>query len=233
MVKKVNSRDDITTWAEGKEKGYKTYGEFGDVIIYDKNGKGGTPVIHRAIVHIQVNKTRESGDPFTFDVPEWGIYNQTKIEYDIPELNLQINYQPPSGHEGYLTKGDNRATNADIDQESSITDNSKYKNPVEQVLFDWVLGVARGEIPWFGLIKLKLNENPNIEQAPDNSWTNLKISLFLLIGVPIILNVMYYAFAKKYGTLDEDEKSEKRKGGETKQLSKRHEKVQLSKKGRG
>jgi signal peptidase I len=112
MVKKVNSPDDIRPWSIGKEENYETYGEYGDVIIYDKNGKGGTPVIHRAIVFIQVNDTdKQPGDPFTFDVPEWGIFNNRTIEYYIEELNLQIKYTPPRGHDGYLTKGDNRVTN--------------------------------------------------------------------------------------------------------------------------
>jgi len=246
MVKRVNSEDDIITWAEGKEKGYKTYGEYGDVIIYDKNGKGGTPVIHRAIVYIRVNETnrmnRDSPDPFTFDVPEWGIYNKSTIEYDIDELDLKIRYRPQSGHDGYLTKGDNRDSNNRVDQEAGITDIDGIV--VEQVITKWVVGVARGEVPWFGLIKLKLNNNVNIDQAPDNSWTNLKISMVLLLGVPLTLNVLYYFYAIKYGTPEEEEEEEggEEKGKEKKlqnaqksttgkQLSKRADRVKIGRKG--
>ncbi len=211
MVKKVHSKDDITTWAEGKNKDYKTYGEYGDVIIYRKNGESGTPVIHRAIVYIRVNRTDPgSGGTYYFDVPEWGIYHNSTIRYYIPELQLKINYTPQRGHDGFLTKGDNRVTNKKIDQEAGIRDSTG--RVVEQVSLNWVVGVARGELPWFGLIKLKMNHNEHIGDAPENSWTDLKISLFLLIGVPVILNLMYYAAAMKYGTED-DEEDEKGKGG--------------------
>ena len=213
MVKKVTSEDDITPWSIGKEKDYKTYGEYGDVIIYDKNGQGGTPVIHRAIVYIRVNETnKQAGDPYTFDVPEWGIYNNQTIEYYIEELNLQINYTPPRGHNGYLTKGDNQMTNTKIDQQSGISD--VHGRIVEQVSIDWVVGVARGEVPWFGLIKLNINGNDGYDEAPDNSKTDLKISLVLLLGVPIALNIMYYAFASKYGTLEQGDEKKGSSGGD-------------------
>jgi len=201
MVQKVDSTSDITTWAEGQQKDYKTYGEYGDVIIYDKNGKGGTPVIHRAIVFIRHNET--VGNKHYFDVPEWNIRHNETISYYVEELQFKINFTPQRGYDGYLTKGDNRASNPSLDQQSTIDD--AEGNPIQQVSIKWVKGVARGEIPWFGLIKLKINDNEHLDTAPDNSWTNLKVSMFLLLGVPIILNVIYYAFAMKYGDLDDDE----------------------------
>jgi len=97
-------------------------------------------------------------------------------------------------------------TNRRIDQQSGISDiNGRI---VEQVSIEWVIGVARGEVPWFGLIKLNLNGNPGYDEAPENSRTNLKISLVLLLGVPLMLNVMYYVFASRYGTLEADEKKD-------------------------
>jgi len=204
MVKKVDSVDDITPWSVGKIEDYSTYGEYGDVIIYDKNGEGGTPVIHRAIVFIHHNET--VGGTHYFDVPEWNIYHNHTIDYYIEELNVQIEYRPPRGHDGFLTKGDNKVTNRRIDQQSGISDiNGRI---VEQVSIEWVIGVARGEVPWFGLIKLNLNGNPGYDEAPENSRTNLKISLVLLLGVPLMLNVMYYVFASRYGTLEADEKKD-------------------------
>ncbi len=229
LVKKTDSTGDITTWAEGKGKDYETYGEYGDVIIYDKNGKGGTPVIHRAIVFIRHNET--VGTEHYFDVPEWNIYHNSTIKYYIEELRLKIDYEPPRGHDGYLTKGDNKITNPRIDQESGIRDIDNIV--VEQVHIDWVIGVARGEIPWFGLIKLKANDNEHIDTAPDNSWTNLKISLVLMIGLPITLNVLWVVYAHKYGVLEEENEKDKKKSGDTtkgkKQLSSRSEKIKLGK----
>ncbi len=239
MVKQVSSTNDITPWSIGKGKDYETYGEYGDVIIYDKNGEGGTPVIHRAIVFLQHNET--VGGTHYFDVPEWNIYHNRTIEYYIAELNLQINYTPQRGHDGYLTKGDNQMTNRRVDQQSGISDaNGRI---VEQVSIEWVIGVARGEIPWFGLIKLYVNDNPGFEKAPDNAKTNLKVSLVLLLGIPIILNVFYYAFAAKYGTLDEKDGNQtaSKTSGKSpgvgkerkseKERSKREEKVKIGKRG--
>ena len=58
-----------------------------------------------------------------------------------------------------------------------------------------------------------LNDNDGWDESPDNSKTNLKVSLILLIGVPIALNVMYYAFAAKYGKLDEEDTEKKSSNG--------------------
>lgn len=201
LVKRVDSERDITPWSVGKLDGHKTYGHYGDVIIYDKNGEGGTPVIHRAIVFIRHNETE--GGVHYFDVPEWGIFHERTITYYIDDLDLQINYTPPRGHSGYLTKGDNPVTNRKIDQESGITD--AHGSPVTQISVDWVIGVARGEVPWFGLIKLNLNNNPGYDSAPANSRTNLKISVFLLLGVPIILNVMYYYAVARYAKMENED----------------------------
>ncbi len=80
LVKKISSRSDIVTYVEGRPSynvsyeeagqgakaetfkgahaGFSTYGDYGDVIIYNKNGRTDeTPVIHRAIVWFEPNTT--------------------------------------------------------------------------------------------------------------------------------------------------------------------------------
>ncbi|MDG1537140.1 MAG: S26 family signal peptidase, partial [Candidatus Poseidoniaceae archaeon] len=52
--------DTVTTFAEASnpnhpQYGYEQHGMPGDVIIYDKNGEGGTPIIHRAILEVVPN----------------------------------------------------------------------------------------------------------------------------------------------------------------------------------
>jgi len=43
-------RTKIITWEEGKKIGYKSFGDYGDVIVYYPNGdKSRTPIIHRAM----------------------------------------------------------------------------------------------------------------------------------------------------------------------------------------
>ena len=39
VLVKSAERDDIVTYLEGKQTGYKRYGDYGDVIIYYKNGR--------------------------------------------------------------------------------------------------------------------------------------------------------------------------------------------------
>jgi len=47
----------LTTWAEGQKTGYRSFGDFGDVIVYRPNGADGiTPIIHRAMVRVNASE---------------------------------------------------------------------------------------------------------------------------------------------------------------------------------
>jgi|Deesub1362A_J573_1020465.scaffolds.fasta_scaffold00106_38 signal peptidase len=47
-------RTDIITYIEGAQKGYKSFGDYGDVIVYKPNGDDRrTPIIHRVIAYVQ------------------------------------------------------------------------------------------------------------------------------------------------------------------------------------
>lgn len=199
LVKKINGRDDIISYSEGIRKNYKTYGDYGDVIIYYKNGyTQDTPVIHRAIVWVEHNKT----NPGNFDVPEWGLYNQETITYDINAIHVHLRgYEPTNS--GFLTKGDNKKTNPQIDQ---VSHKDMYGKTVKPVRPEWVVGKARGELPWFGLIKLKLTGNENIKDAPSNSWVNLGISIALIVGIPLIIDTLYVIWLNKKEEIEEEDK---------------------------
>jgi len=56
VVKRVDQIQEVTTYVEGVASGYSTYGEPGDVIIYDRPGMA-KPIIHRAIVNLEYNLT--------------------------------------------------------------------------------------------------------------------------------------------------------------------------------
>ncbi len=84
-------RTEIITYENGKENGYSSFGEYGDVILYKPYGKEGvTPIIHRAMYYV------EKGEPM------WA-------------------GGPPAQHAGYITKGDNIRTNTAYDQQGSIS----------------------------------------------------------------------------------------------------------------
>jgi len=197
LVKKINGKDDIITRGPSyaPTTKHKTYGDYGDVIIYipDRNGDGkadkdSTPIIHRAICWVEVNPNE------TYTVEEYGIYNESSI--NIPELGLS-NYKPP--HSGFITKGDHNPS-ADQAVYGSLP---AISTPVKP---EWIIGKARGEIPWFGLIKLvffgdNIQGEPGWVKigkaaAPKDEWICLGISLIIIVGIPTAWDG--YNFYKKW-----------------------------------
>ncbi|MFA4935623.1 MAG: S26 family signal peptidase [Candidatus Methanoperedens sp.] len=84
-------RTEIITYETGKEKGYTSFDDFGDVILYKPYGRDKvTPIIHRARYYV------ETGEPM------W-------------------QGGPPAPYAGYITKGDNPKTNLAYDQQGSIS----------------------------------------------------------------------------------------------------------------
>lgn len=70
-------RSEIITYEAGKKNGYKSFDEYGDVILYRPYGKEGvTPIIHRSMYYVDAGQ------------PVWA-------------------GGPPAQHAGYVTKGDN------------------------------------------------------------------------------------------------------------------------------
>ncbi len=71
------SRTSVVTLEEGATSGYKTFGDYGNVILYRKYGStAGTPIIHRAMYHVGAGEPMWEGGPI-------------------------------APHAGYITKGDN------------------------------------------------------------------------------------------------------------------------------
>lgn len=87
----VERNGGVVTWMEGKEKNYRSLGDYGDVIVY-RDGRGKL-IIHRVVAHVK------KGDP----IP---ILMDGKIVY--------TNVIARSS--GYVTQGDNRYTNPISDQ---------------------------------------------------------------------------------------------------------------------
>ena len=64
----------VITFAEASNPshpnfGYEQHGMAGDVIIYDKNGEGGTPIIHRAILEVVAHSTQTPNRNVAPDAP--------------------------------------------------------------------------------------------------------------------------------------------------------------------
>ncbi len=231
LVKRADKAS-IHTYIDGVKENYRTYGEYGDVIIYFPNGdRSQTPIIHRTIVYLELNATtgRSYDIPSLIDYPgNWSIvpyeltHEYVHRWYDLSgtlylynvgyynvtvEINLEmILRNNPHPNSGYITMGDNAATNAPVyDQAGSIS--WAYPVPPSDVK-----GVARGEIPWFGLMKLYVSNGHIPPRTPANSVTELIISLILLTVLPFLYDFVVGPYVdKKYGKEEEDGSSSENK----------------------
>lgn len=193
LVKKADGPDDIETFAA---RGREHYGKPGDVVVYyPNNNTGKTPIIHRALTYVSVEG---SGEGRTYKLMWDGrerVFDSRGIV--IPELGFDSAHFPDGGYKpprsGFITRGDNPVTNRLADQAMGL---SSIVEP------SWIQGKARGELPWFGLIKLGLSpcdRGPPCNQpsapgswtligyaaAPKDLWVMLAIALAAVIFVPI------------------------------------------------
>ncbi len=203
LVQNAPRRQDIITYVEGRSpsSGFSTYGDYGDVIIFAPDGdRTEIPLIHRALLALEWNETEQG-----FDIPalrnlEKGVdWDSNKVEPfglgrgDWVELSL-VTYRKltvtirmddyisrataqtcPENFCGFITMGDNN-----VGPDRYLT------------RLDWVQGRARGEIPWFGLLKLVFTGGFGWgdSRAPANSWSSLTIAIVLLIAGPIAIDVV-------------------------------------------
>ncbi len=190
LVKKISDQYDIKTRGERSNPAtsHRTYGDYGDVIIYYPMGnKDRTPIIHRAVCWVEYNAGR-------YTIKEYGIENALSVS--LPELHI-FDYKPSNS--GFITKGDN---NELPDQYPSGGICAQPVNP------EWIIGKARGELPWFGMIKLMIygNQGVNAEQgwvkvgnavAPKDIWVCLGLSLLVISAIPISMDAYDYYRSKK------------------------------------
>ena len=211
IVKKINSLSDVKTYVASLNDGYKTYGDYGDVVIYNRDGSTAqTPVIHRAMVELVYNSTSHSFDvPSIANVPlnKWSGDGHSGKWYDLTSsltiyqvgyknqtvdigLASILNYYTANKiapHGGLITKGDHNDY-YDISPHANIAH--------EPVVSAWIVGEARGEIPWFGLIKLWVSGTMPA-QTPENSKTDLLLTIGVVIAIPVVLDVTEYMLARR------------------------------------
>ncbi|QZP36426.1 S26 family signal peptidase [Halobaculum magnesiiphilum] len=120
----------IVTYETGASEGYGTFGEPGSVIVYHPPGSGGSPIIHRARLHV------EEGENWV---------DRANPDY-LPATSCEGISACPAPYDGFITKGD---ANAEYDQVSGIA-------PV--VKSEWIHGVARVRVPYLGYVRLVFSE---------------------------------------------------------------------------
>ena len=201
LVKSLDSPSEIETYMDGYISGHRTYDDYGDVIIYLPGGNElATPIIHRAVLYLEANSdgdsfrcealrdiddgkwdTTDPGDTWdrltsTIRIYDYGFQSEV-VSIDTTRLVVA---------DGYITRGDH---NDNIDQ--------AYSSRNTPVKVSWVVGKARGEIPWFGLLKLWSTDTLKSD-APPNSVRNLWISMAFIVIGPITLDVFItYKIRKK------------------------------------
>jgi signal peptidase len=192
LVKKVASTSDVETYMDGYLSDHKTYGDYGDVIVYKVNGQDTrTPIIHRAMIYLEANPDGMSyrvdalrdimpGEKWSASDPldTWDHLTSTltilNVGYTGQIVIIDISHMASPFTSGYITKGDH---NTQVDQFYGTA-------PVE---LGWVVGKARGEIPWFGLLKLWSTHTLG-SPAPDNSVRDLWVSIAVIVVCPIIID---------------------------------------------
>jgi signal peptidase I len=225
FVQAAPQRSDIVTYIEGRASGYSTYGDYGDVIIFHPNADTSvTPIIHRAILWTRPNGTGLGGtvlvdapDLLLLPTSSWlafGASGQpTHSPYGIGSVwingmgfnhNLNITFNFGANRyvtrgPGYITMGDN---NAFQQCRPYVPCSGGYDLGWFAIQSD-IIGHARGEIPWFGLLKLLVSPSPQgccsgwgDPIAPANSWTDLAFALAFLVALPFILEGLVWAWGK-------------------------------------
>jgi len=212
LAQKTNAAD-ITTYVAGLKTGYSTYGEYGDVILYWPDGQGSTPIVHRAILYLQYDPLSRSynatdlfglkcaneagavyytpGTPSQAGVPAGcGTTDLTGelVLYDVgwnsTNIYLDLSATALGGHSGFVTMGD---ANPYPDQNGSAV-------PALSTLVEpgWIIGVARGMIPWFGAVKLLLQGESG--RVPSQSWELMGLTI---VGAILVAFGVHYAFRRE------------------------------------
>jgi len=117
----------VVTHDVGEQVDYKTFNNYGTVVVYNNPGNFGPPIIHRARFYV------EEGE-------NW--YDEANKAWVEGAENCDQMNNCPAPHAGFITKGDN---NAYYDQTGGIS------SPVKA---DWVVGTARVRIPYLGWVRL-------------------------------------------------------------------------------
>jgi signal peptidase I len=194
------SNSSIVPYVVGWRTGYSTYGEFGDVLLYMPNGASTTPVIHRALLFLtwNGNGTWDAGDlaglpcgtesNAVYSFPDMlnpcqfndvtGTLDLFDIGWNPVNVSIDLSSSTLGDHSGYLTMGDNNFVKP-CSGASCIGLTDPQEGISQLVEPGWVIGVARGMIPWFGAIKLALEGQSSM--VPPQSWEFLGLTIVGLI----------------------------------------------------
>lgn len=177
---------DIKTYVIGRETNFSTYGDYGNVILY--NAPGGKTIIHRAMFYLSWNGSNPVVEGYT-DQSWIKVTHDFIVLYDVgfSHRNLSVYVHSYQGIDGYITMGDNNLASNVVQYVGSFNAyNASDQNAFgyQPVNVSKIVGVAYGQIPWFGLIKLNIlrlyGQWNTYNEVPKNSYTYLSASLAIL-----------------------------------------------------
>ena len=162
-----------------------------DSAVEDEDGEIGTCVLTWSVPG--TNVTDSETITIRFDGYNAGYYDCQRMAHANVEPYLVVwNWQPK--HSGIVTLGDNNQCSVDqgglvVNGSSGIHSASGVAGPVRE---DWLVGVAGGEIPWLGTVKLMLSgaDSPGTQYVPGSSFLFLAMVIGGIIFAPVGLEVM-------------------------------------------
>ena len=162
-----------------------------DSAVEDEDGEIGTCVLTWSVPG--TNVTDSATITIKFDGYNAGYYDCKRMAHANVEPYLVVwNWQPK--HSGIVTLGDNNKCSVDqgglvVNGSSGIHSASGVAGPVRE---DWLVGVAGGEIPWLGTVKLMLGgaESPGTQYVPGSSFLFLAMVIGGIIFAPVGLEVL-------------------------------------------
>jgi signal peptidase len=125
----------VVTGQAGAAAGHRSFGDYGDVIVFDPPNRNGAPIIHRAKFWV------EDGENWVDQANASHLSDQRCESDDDPQTDTALR-NCPAPHAGFVTKGD---ANPSYDQARGLAP------PVRP---EWVTGTAEVRVPGIGLIRL-------------------------------------------------------------------------------
>lgn len=211
VIVENKDRSDIQSYIESTASGYSTFGDFGSVIIYNRDSAS-NPVIHRAILWLDYDPSTDTWNAPSLDnyngnwyweymgvrhTETTGIrgilhFDDITQSHKSPSIDLdRLNIEDKKS--GYLTMGDN-TRNTTFDQGTSIV---SHMIGVEDIR-----SVPIAEIPWIGTIKLLFKNESKLE-CVTNSIPSLAMLFLILIAS--------FSVSDMFGIISDKNKAERKR----------------------